>query len=64
MDPAEGGQLDVLDCLPGPGVCRSADELGLVVAVDGLSQCVVEAVPDRSDGGDGTDLGEAIAVAQ
>ena len=40
VDPAEGDVLDVLDVLPGPGAGGSADELGLVVAGDGLGEGV------------------------
>ena len=42
VDPAQGGQLDVLDGLPRPSLAgRAADKFGLVVAVDRLSECVV-----------------------
>ena len=40
VDPAEGGELDVLDRLPGPRAGGASDELGLVVAVDGLREGV------------------------
>ena len=40
VDPAEGRELDVFDGLPGPLASGSADELGLVVPVHGLSQGV------------------------
>jgi transposase len=41
VHPSEGGQLDVLDGLPRPDAGRSVDQLGLVVAVDGLGESVV-----------------------
>ena len=44
-----------------PCACRTADQLGLVVAVDGLGECVIEALTG-ADGGDRADLGEAFAV--
>ena len=40
--PAQGGELDVLDAPPQSLACWSADQLGLVVAVDGLGQDAVE----------------------
>src|SRR5215213_8775155 len=49
VDPAESGELDVLDGLPGSGAGGSADQLGLVVAVDGLGKRVIEGVADRPD---------------
>jgi hypothetical protein len=38
---AEGRKFEVLDRSPGPSVCRSTDEFGLVVAVHGLGEGVV-----------------------
>jgi len=49
VHPAQGGQLEVLDGLPGPTAGRPVDQFGLVEAVDRLGQGVVVAVPDRSD---------------
>src|SRR5664279_2099016 len=63
VHPAERGELDLLDGLPRAGAGRSADQLGLVVAVDGLGQRVVIAVADRSDRRDRADLREPLAVA-
>ena len=40
VHPAQGGQLDLLDGLPRPGVGGAADQLGLVVAIDSLGQRV------------------------
>ena len=57
VHPPQGGQLDVLDGLPGPAAGRSIDQLGLVIAVDGLRQSVIETVPDGADRGHSTDLG-------
>ena len=63
VHPAQGGELDVFDGLPGSGAGRSVDQLGLVVAVHGLGQGVVEAVTDGADRGHRADLGEPLAVA-
>lgn len=63
VHPPQGGQFDVLDGLPQPLASGSIDQLGIVVAVDGLGQVVVVAVPDGSYGGHRTDLGEAFTVA-
>jgi hypothetical protein len=63
VHPAQGGQLDVFDGFPGPGAGWSVDQLGLVVAVDGLGQGVAVAVSDGADRGCRTDLGEPFAVA-
>lgn len=38
VDPVEGRELEVFDRAPGAGTCGSADEFGLVVAVDRLGQ--------------------------
>ena len=64
VDPAEGGELDVLDGLPWRRAGRAADQISLVVAVDGLGQGVVVGVRDGPDRGGRADLGEAFAVAQ
>jgi hypothetical protein len=40
VHPSQRGQFDVLDRLPGAGAGGAADQLGLVVAVDGLGQRV------------------------
>lgn len=61
--PPEGRELEVLDRPPGTWPCGSADELGLVIAVHGLGQGVVIAVPDGPDRRCRSDLGEAFAVA-
>ena len=61
-DPPEGGELDLVDGLPG-ALTGPADQLRLVQRVDGLSQRVVIAVPDRSDRGQRAELGEPFAVA-
>ena len=62
VDPAEGGQLDVLDGAP-RSLAGPTDQLGLVEAVDCLGEGVVVGVTDRSDRRDGADLGETFAVA-
>lgn len=64
VDPAEGRELDVLDSAPRPGARGSADQLGLVVPVDGLGQGVVIRVADCPDRRCGADLGQAFAVAK
>lgn len=61
--PPEGRELEVLDRSPGTWPCGSADVLGLVIAVHGLGQGVVIAVPDGPDRRCRSDLGEAFAVA-
>jgi hypothetical protein len=50
VHPPEGGQLNVVDVAPRPA---PADELGLVEAVDGLGEGVIEAVADGADGRQG-----------
>src|SRR5581483_1314783 len=62
VDPAEGRELDFFDGLPWV-LSRTADQLGLVEAVDGLGEGVVVAVTDRADRGDRAELGETFAVA-
>ena len=64
MDPAQGGQLDVLDGLPRPSLtCGAADEFGFVVAIDRLGQGIVVGVSDGADRESCSDFGEALAVA-
>ena len=48
VHPAERGELDLLDGLPGTLPGGAADQLGLVVAVDRLGQGVVEAVANAA----------------
>lgn len=65
VNPGQGGELDVLDGLSGPAVsCGAADELGLVVAADGLGQGVVVKVTESADRRCRVDLSEAFAVTQ
>ena len=40
VDPAQGGQFDVLDGLPRPAAGWSVDQLSLVVAIDRLGKRV------------------------
>jgi len=61
VDPFQGGVLDLVDALPR---AAPADQLGLVQPDDRLGQRVVEAVAAGTDRGDGTDLGEALGVAE
>jgi hypothetical protein len=42
VDPAQRGQLDIGDGFPRPGSRGSLDKFGLVVAVHGLGQGIVE----------------------
>ena len=42
VHPSEGRELEVLDALPWTGPDGTADQFGLVVAVDRLGQSVVE----------------------
>jgi hypothetical protein len=60
VDPARRGELDVVDCAPGP---LTVDELGLVGAVDGLREGVVVAVAARAHGVDRARLGEPFGIA-
>ena len=62
VHPAQGGQFDVFDGLPGSGAGRSVDQLGLVVAVDCFGEGVVETLSDGADRGHRADLGEPLAV--
>jgi hypothetical protein len=63
VHPTEGGEFDLLDGPLRPLVGRPANELGLVVAVHGFGEGVVEAVADGPDRGDRADLREPLAVA-
>ena len=47
----------------GAGAGRSVDQLRLVVSVHRFGPGVIDTVPDGSDGGHRTDLGEAFTVA-
>ena len=48
VHPAQGGEFDVVDAAPRP-LGRSADEFGLVEAVDGLGEGVVVGIAHRAD---------------
>ena len=48
VDPLEGGQLDVVEPLPGPA---AADQFGLEQPDVGLGQGVVQGVADGADAG-------------
>ena len=64
VDPTEGGELDVLDGLPGSSLTGgAADQFGLVVAVHGLGQSVVVRISDGADRGHRADLSEPFAVS-
>ena len=62
VDPAEGGDSTSSTVFQAGRPGRAADQFGLVVAVHGLGQGVVEVVADGADRGDGADLSEAFAV--
>jgi hypothetical protein len=62
VDPAEGGEFDVLDGLPA-SLAATANELGLVKPVEGLGQGVVVGMADAADRGRRPQFGEALAVA-
>ena len=62
VDPREGGQLDVVDVAPRP-LSGSSDELALVGGVDRLGQRVVVRVADASDGRNGSEFVEVLAIA-
>ena len=66
--PAEGGELDVLDVLQGSGAGGPANQLGLVVAVDGLGQGVEAPMSSRAgesalSAQHGADDGDSLATA-
>jgi hypothetical protein len=61
VHPAQGRELELLDRLPRAVAGGTTNQLGLVVAVDGLGQRVVVAVCDRSDRRDRSDLREPLA---
>jgi putative transposase len=59
VHPAERGELELVDVGPGSRRVGSEDALGLVEAVGGLGQGVVERIGDGADRGSGADLVEA-----
>lgn len=61
VDPFCGGDLDLVDASPQPLLL---DQLGLVEAVDGLGQRVVERRPDRADAGRDPGGGEPFTVGE
>ena len=60
VDPFQGGQLDLLDA---PSGFAAFDQLGLVEPIDGLGECVIEAVPAAADRAGDAELGEPVGVA-
>jgi hypothetical protein len=58
VDPFQGGQLDVVDGLPGSA---AADEFGLEQPDVGLGQGVVQRVTDGADAGCGASGGQPLA---
>ncbi len=44
MHPAEGRELEVIDCFPRPVLRRRAYELGLVIPIDALGEGIVIAL--------------------
>lgn len=63
MHTSEGRKLEVFDRFPRTGPCGAADELGLVLPVDGLGEGVVVAVADGPDRWCRSALREAFVVA-
>lgn len=63
VHPSEGRELEVGDCSPRSGACRSADEFCLVVSVDRLGQSIIVTIADGPDRWCCADLGETFAVA-
>jgi hypothetical protein len=61
VDPGQRCELDVIDSLPGS---ETADQLGLVEAVDRLGKSVVGGVADGPDGRNRADFRDVFAVAQ
>jgi len=65
VDPFGGGELDIVDALPGAVLIEAgtvADELGLVQGVEGLGQSVVVGVPPGAHRGDRLALGQGLPV--
>ena len=62
VQPAEGGELDVVDGAP-RSLAGSSDQLGLEQRVHGFGEGVVVGVADRPDRRHGADVVEAFAVA-
>jgi hypothetical protein len=62
VDPAQAGQLDVLNGLPRHGPGGPVDQFGLVVAFHRLREGVVETITDGPDRGRGTDRSETLAI--
>ena len=64
VDPAQRGELEVLDRLPRAALARGAtDQFGLVIAVHGLGQRVIVRIADSADRGHRADLSQTLAVA-
>ena len=62
MHPAEGREFKIINRFPRPRFRGPSHELGLVVAVHGLSKGVIVAVANSSDRGRRPDLGEAFPI--
>ncbi len=63
MNPAEGRQLQLFNGFPGSWVVWSSNEFRLLIAIHGFSQSVVKTVANGPNGGNGTDLREALPIA-
>ena len=58
VDPAQGGQLDVLYGLPRLALsCGTADEVSLVVSIDRLGELIIVGICDSANRGSCSDLG-------
>ena len=58
VEPAQGGQLDVVDGAPW-ALLGASDQLGLVVTVDRLREGVVIGIADGADRWDSAEFGES-----
>ncbi len=63
MRPSQRGQFEVVNVLPGTA-SGAAHQLGLVDGVDRFGEGVVKAATDRSERGNGADLGRTLAKSQ
>ena len=62
VDPSEGCELQLFNGFPRSRVLWSADKFRLVISVHSFSQCIIETVANGSNGGDSTNLLEALPI--
>lgn len=62
MNQSEGCQRQFFRVFQGYWMVGSSHESSLVIAVHGFRNNVVKGIPDGSNGGDSTNLGEAFAT--